>query len=235
MTPYTDDYYANFLEGARRSAEVVVPRLLALLRPRRVVDVGCGIGAWLAAFRDHGVHEVLGIDGEYVPRQLLQIPPEQFLADNLSTPLQLGETFDLALSLEVAEHLPPECAGVLVDSLTRLAPAVVFSAAIPHQGGTDHINEQWPEYWATLFEARGYAAIDCLRAGVWSDRRVEWWYAQNLLLYARRDYVLARRELAREYAGTERSALARVHPLCFLGTVAALHRLREQTGRAGNP
>jgi hypothetical protein len=85
------------------------------------------------------------VDGAYVQPALLAIPQEQFLAHDLTLPLHAGRTFDLALSLELAEHLPPECAGVLVDSLARLAPAVVFSAAVPFQGGVGHVNERWPE------------------------------------------------------------------------------------------
>jgi hypothetical protein len=60
-------------------------------------------------------------------------------------------TFDLAICLEVAEHLPPEAAEGFIDSLTRLAPVVLFSAAITFQVGNQHLNGQWPDYWATLF------------------------------------------------------------------------------------
>jgi hypothetical protein len=135
--------------------------------------------------------------------------------------------------LEVAEHLPAECAGALVDSLCRLAPVVAFSAAIPFQGGVHHVNERWPEYWAALFEARGFVVIDCLRRDLWQDERVEWWYAQNLLLYARSEHVLSHRALAREHAFTNRNALALVHPRRFLQAIAAIHHLLQKGGGPG--
>ena len=187
-----------------------MPQVLELLRPRSVVDVGCGCGTWLAVFRRHGVEDVLGIDGDYVDREQLDIPREQFFPHDLMTRLRLGRTFDLAMSLEVAEHLPPEAATGFVASLTRLAPRVLFSAAVPHQGGEGHVNRQWPAYWAELFGAHGYVAIDCFRRGLWLDERVEWWYAQNVLLYVRRDRL--DEALERELARLEDHTLPLVHP-----------------------
>ena len=113
----------------------MVPLVLQLLPVRSVVDVGCGDGSWLVVFRKLGVKEILGIDGEYVDPGLLQIPQDCFQAFDLAKPFSLGRVFDLAVSLEVAEHLPAECAPGFVECLTRLAPSVLFSAAIPFQGG----------------------------------------------------------------------------------------------------
>ena len=107
------------------------------------------------------------------------------LAGDLAQPLQIDRRFDLALSLEVAEHLPPECGSEFVQTLTDLSSVILFSAAIPFQGGTDHLNEQWPEYWADRFDARGYVPIDCIRRRIWRNEDVEWWYAQNLMFFVR--------------------------------------------------
>jgi hypothetical protein len=162
----------------------VVPFVLQVVQPKAVVDVGCGDGTWLAVFREHGVSDILGLDGDYVDRRQLQIPHDQFRVMDLSSPFALPRTFDLAVSLEVAEHLPPECAEGFVGSLARLAPVVLFSAAIPLQGGMHHLNEQWPEFWTTLFQAHDYVAIDCVRGRIWDNVDVEWWYAQNSLVFA---------------------------------------------------
>jgi SAM-dependent methyltransferase len=151
------------------------------------VDVGCGVGTWLAEFRRRAVEDVLGVDGAYVERSMLEIPAERFVAGNLDESLALGRRFDLALSLEVAEHLPPASADAFVASLTSLGPIVVFSAAIPGQGGNGHVNEAWPESWARRFAARGYRWADPLRTLFWNDPRVEPWYAQNLLVFHRPD------------------------------------------------
>jgi SAM-dependent methyltransferase len=180
---YGEQFWEGHSTGSRQSADIVAPIIVSMLRPQSVVDVGCGIGTWLASFADSGVPTVLGLDGAYAKKVGLQIPEERFVACDLREPPNVGRTFDLAVSLEVAEHLPPECAEDFVDSLVRLAPAVLFSAAIPGQGGTGHVNERWQSFWAGLFLARGYTAVDCVRPRVWDDPRVSFWYAQNTLLY----------------------------------------------------
>jgi hypothetical protein len=167
------------------------------------------VGTWLSVFREHGVGAILGIDGDYVDATLLRIRPDEFLAHDLETPLNVDRSFDLVLSLEVAEHLPEACAETFVESLTRLGPVVLFSAAVPFQGGIHHINEQWPGYWAELFSRRGYRAFDSIRPRVWDDKRVLWWYAQNSLLFVDRRCLDRYPRLPDE---PERPPLALIHP-----------------------
>lgn len=209
---YTDGYYAELRNGSLRSAEAIVPLVLRFVPARSVVDVGCGQGAWLSVFRKLGVTDVHGVDGDYVDRTALLIPESQFQAADLSEPLRMERTFDLAMSVEVAEHLPAEAAAPFVESLTRLAPVVLFSAAIPLQGGTQHINEQWPEKWAALFKSHGYLAVDCIRKQVWQNGAVEWWYAQNTFLFVRADVLETNAALRSEFERTNPDQLSLVHP-----------------------
>src|SRR5262249_36128871 len=171
------------------SAREIVPLVLELILVRSIVDVGCALGTWLSVFKECGVQDVLGIDGAHVDLNMLEIPKEQFLAFDLGKPFAIGRQFDLVVSFEVAEHLPPECAEIFVDSLTRLGPVILFSAAAPFQGGENHVNEQWPDYWVKYFQSKGYEAIDCLRKKIWQNSKVEWWYAQNTLMFVRRDHL----------------------------------------------
>jgi SAM-dependent methyltransferase len=224
--PYTAGFYDTIRAGARRSAQIVVPMVLKLIRANSVVDVGCGDGTWLAVFRELGVQDTLGLDGDYVDRQLLQIPPDQFIPSNLSRPFKVGRSFDLAVSLEVAEHLPAESAEGFVLSLTQLAPVVFFSAAIPFQGGTKHVNEQWPDYWTNLFGSRGYLAIDCIRMNIWDDENVEFWYRQNCLIFARSSFIASHDALRTAYEATNAHALRLVHPQRYL----AMAEPRSQFG-----
>jgi SAM-dependent methyltransferase len=215
-SPYTSAFFDTIRAGSRRSAHAVIPTVLHLIRPKSVVDVGCGDGAWLSVFQELGVKEAFGLDGDYVDRRLLQIPQDQFRATDLSLPFRLPRTFDLAVSLEVAEHLPRRSAADFIASLTRLAPVVLFSAAIPFQGGTHHLNEQWPDYWAALFELHGYLTIDCIRGRIWGNRQVEWFYAQNILLFASANRIREDSELRRWHEKTNLQQLALVHPVRFL-------------------
>lgn len=219
MRLYSPDFFEQQSAGSRGSAERVVPIVLDLVRPQSVVDVGCGVGAWLSVFKKNGVIRTLGVDGDYVDRRMLEIPAKEFLPSDLTRPLRLDEDFDLAVSLEVGEHLPPQSAAGYVESLTRLAPVVLFSAAIPHQGGIGHLNEQWPDYWRDHFARHGYDPIDCIRRRIWSDPQVQWWYAQDILLYVDRDHLAGSAALVRERSATWPDLLSLVHPQRYLEAI----------------
>jgi SAM-dependent methyltransferase len=200
--PYAQQFFAEQRAGSIASAREVVPIVLELFSPRSVVDVGCGTGTWLSVFAEYEISEFVGIDGGYVDESQLLIPADHFLAKDLTESLALDRRFDLAVSLEVAEHLPPESSEVFVESLTRLASVVVFSAALPGQKGTNHLNEQWPSYWISRFEAHDFVAIDAIRPRLLGNERIEWWYRQNTLVFVSKAELSARPSLllARERA-----------------------------------
>lgn len=165
------------------SAKEVVPILMRLFTPRSVVDLGCGLGDWLHEFTVNGVENILGIDGNWVEKQNLYINESHFLEKDLTTKLHLKQKFDLAMSLEVAEHLPEKAADSFVQTLTSLSDTIVFSAAIPGQGGQNHLNEQWHDYWVAKFEKHGFYCHDLIRPLIWENDNVEWWYKQNCFVF----------------------------------------------------
>lgn len=187
MEDYQEGFYKALDETAGPSARIILPMLLQHFRFASAVDIGCGDGGWLAALQQCGVSDIQGIDGPWHSGQSLKILSGNFQRAHLDQPLNLGRQFDLAISLEVAEHLHQERASDFVAELTGLAPVVLFSAAIPGQGGLNHFNERWPAYWAELFARHGYVAIDLFRAAIWNNPQVAWWYKQNILLYVARD------------------------------------------------
>jgi SAM-dependent methyltransferase len=182
---YTPTYYDFLEDSSRASAAAVVPMVSAWVHPRSVIDLGCGLGMWLSVWRAEGC-EVLGVDGSWVDRDRLAIPPDCFVSHDLSQPYHPSRRYDLAMSVEAAEHIPPEGAAPLVDALTAASDVVLFSASAPNQGGRGHVNCQWPQYWADLFAARDFVVIDALRSLIWEDARIAWWYRQNIMIYARR-------------------------------------------------
>lgn len=181
---YSHDFYDYIDAGSRRSARAVA----ALLRPQMAIDslldIGAGHGAWAAEWLAAGVKDVVAVDGDYVQRDQLAIPPGNFLAHDLATPLDLKRRFDLVQTLEVAEHLPHAKAETFVDNLVAHGDVILFSAAVPHQGGEHHVNEQPPEYWRSKFAARGYAPFDFVRPGLAGQSEVMPWYRFNSYLYA---------------------------------------------------
>lgn len=186
---YTQKFYESQVNESLESAKEVVPLIIELFSPKSVIDVGCGIGTWSSVFLDQGVQRVQGIDGDYVDSKQLLIPVDNFKPVNLKEAVNLEEKFDLAVSLEVIEHLEDNKGKQLVKSLTELAPIVVFSAAIPGQGGTNHINEQWQSYWANEFDICRYDAYDMVRPLIWGNKKVYVCYKQNIIVYVSREYI----------------------------------------------
>lgn len=185
MTSYSEQFFRTIRHGSLRSAKRLVPALCSLVRPHSVLDLGCGEGTWLRVAQGQGVATIVGFDGSYVRPDDLQIEPDNFHAIDLLKGFPEPIRVDLAISLEVAEHLPESLADGVVEFLTACSDVVYFGAAIPGQGGTDHLNEQWQSYWADKFHRRGYLVSTALRDQFWLDPVVEVWYRQNALLYVK--------------------------------------------------
>lgn len=207
---YDQNFYADQQDGSYLSAKEILPLVQEAIVPRTIVDAGCGVGTWLRAWKEAGAASILGIDGEYALTAGLQIPAEHFTAMDLTCPRSIGRSFDLAQSLEVAEHLPAQAARPFIDFLCSLAPVVLFGAAIPFQGGTAHINERWPEYWAKMFLANGYATFDPIRPKIWKNPHVQFWYAQNTFLFVKCDRISSYPNLTNKRDRLQ--SLARIHP-----------------------
>lgn len=179
---YPADFYADRRAHTAHAARRLLGALPHGLAIDRVADIGCGTGTFLAAALEMGAADVFGIEGDWVAPDMLDDPRIHFTPRDLEQAFA-GPQVDLALSLEVAEHLSPGRAETFVADLCAMAPAVLFSAAIPGQGGVGHLNEQWPSFWAGLFAQKGYGAHDAIRPQVWTDEAIPAWYRQNAILF----------------------------------------------------
>ena len=235
---YAEAFYLELIgEKVIYSADKTLSVLLSKLPPvTSAVDVGCGLGTWLRTIlklRNQKV-DILGIDGPWINQDLLVIPKDNFLAIDFSleTP-RINRKYDLAISLEVAEHLPPEKAGAFISFLTEISDFVLFSAAIPFQGGTNHFNERWQSYWADLFEQKSFVPIDLIRPALWNDDKISIHYRQNAMLYVRKERV---REI-KVPSLFDIQILSLVHPELYTkhaypGAKRAFRKFRQSIGRA---
>lgn len=181
--------------------------------PRSVLDVGCGVGTWLYAAKANGATKLRGIEGTWIDEvRDLVVPRETIKAVNLEDEWSADLDFELSISLEVAEHLSPTAGSRLVKQLCDASPLVLFSAAVPGQGGNGHVNEQWPDYWQKEFANSGYRSIDCVRPVIWNKTDIPWWYRQNILIFVRED-------IARDYYST----IASRHASDDLPVLGVLH------------
>lgn len=167
------------------AAEKIIPFLFEVFKPESVVDIGCGTGTWLKVCVDNGVFDILGIEGHHLDTARLVIPREFVIQSDLEKNFVVNKRFDIAICLEVAEHLDPAIARQFIEQVTSLSDVVLFSAAIPHQGGQNHINEQWITYWGALFTKCGFQPYDIIRPRFWETEGVEFWYAQNSCIFVK--------------------------------------------------
>jgi len=220
---YHDKFFDYVEIRAGRSAQHVVDFLRRHLPVSSVLDVGCGRGAWVDQWCRSGITDVVGVDGAYINIDRLLIPQEKFVACDLSDRFDLNRHFDLVQSLEVAEHVSPSRVEIFVDNLVNHGDVILFSAAVPGQGGEFHVNEQPYEYWRKKFDARGFAIFDFLRPHILKIRAIEPWYRYNIFLFVNQRGVSRLSETIR------RTQLERTEPIADLAPLP--WRLRNFTFR----
>lgn len=213
-----------------RAPEVVVPIIQELFQVNSVLDVGCGLGTWLKVFiqKNVPIENVLGLDGSYINYDQLVINRKNFKEVDLKKPFELSQKFDLAICLEVAEHLPETSANDLVRSLCNHSDTVIFSAAIPGQVGQNHINEQWPNYWKELFLKHGFSRRDLIRPKIWKNENVDIWYRQNMFVFTKTS----------DEEFDESILLAEIHPQLWASKIDEINSLTHEIddfhkGKAG--
>jgi hypothetical protein len=185
MQPYTSEIHNEDYVRSKQSANVILPMVIGK-HPgiSSIVDVGGGLGAWLHAGFDHGIEDLMLIDADYVTLDEVKCKEIRLINYNLENNLpNATKQYGLAISVEVAEHLSEARADSFVGDLCKLSKLVLFSAAIPGQGGHKHVNEQWLSYWVEKFQSNNYFPDDFIRSQIWENSDVEWWYRQNIILF----------------------------------------------------
>lgn len=212
---YPADWHKLYGDMTGESARRVLTPLVELFGAKSMVEVGCGNGHWTQAGIDAGISDYTVVDGPWNNRDHLLVDRANFVEARLEVPLVLPRRYDLAVCLEVAEHVRGDSAPTVVESLCNASDVVIFGAAIPLQGGYGHINEQWPSWWRPHFEALGYRPYDLVRPKHWNDRAIHYWYRQNMFVYVREANAEASRIAAAAQQAGSAALFDAVHPEKF--------------------
>lgn len=224
---YDDTFYKNQINGSYESAKIYASFLCRIFKFKRVVDVGCGRGSWLKAFKDNGADLLVGYDGKWNNQSNMIEQSIKFAGVDLNKPIKIPKLkFELAISLEVAEHLEEKSARTFVKNLTALSSSVMFSAAFTKQGGVNHINEQPHSYWAKIFNDYEYIPYDLFRPIFWGNPKVENWYQQNTFFYVKKGTKMNRILSEAGYKPIENIAfMDAVHPALYN------HKISQASGK----
>lgn len=219
---YDEAFYDISDKTTKRAAETILPYVIEWINPRSIIDFGCGEGMWLSIVKkiDPSI-DIYGVDGEYISVDELKIDRQYFLPADLTNTLDLRKRFDLAISLEVGEHISKEYADVFIDNITRHADRVLYSAAIPGQGGVHHVNEKWQSYWIKKFTSRGYYVDYSLRNYFWECEAITPWRRQNILFFSKYKEDFEKKEMKNNFISDV------VHPEMYLNKCTESTRILD--------
>jgi len=181
-------------EQSAHTAEAVVKTLLDFIHlPANVLDIGCGIGIWSKTLKDAGVAKTVLIDHPSNKKENLLLNDTEFVNADMNISFPEVYKSDLAVCIEVAEHLKPGRSQAIIDYISQCTDTVLFSAAIPGQGGIGHINLHYADYWETIFAGFGFKKYDIIRPLIIADENIEYFIRQNIFLYEREGGLLKNR------------------------------------------
>ena len=204
---YDLNFFSTRDERTRFAAQKILLIVMKYFKVKTAVDFGCGTGTFLKFLKDRGV-SVTGLDGDYIDKKILVISEEEFIQADLNKPVHLKKKFDLAISLEVAEHLPESNADLFISSLCEASDVVLFSAAVKGQGGVGHVNEQFLSYWRKIFLKKGYFMLDIIRPEIWNEEKIPPYYRQNTVIFVSNDTY----KIIPESIKTENKIVDMIHP-----------------------
>jgi SAM-dependent methyltransferase len=194
MTLYQTDYFDEGIFSTDYGA--LAGAIFSAYKPKKIIEFGCGPGHLTRALAKLGA-SVVALDAFSSP-DFGDYPNVKFDKIDLNDSALLsrfltGKQFDMAICTEVAEHLQPSSSEHLIRCLTGCAPVVIFSAAIPHQGGHGHINCADRGFWHGLFVKYDFKVVDSLRKKLRGNESLAIWYKLNVL-----DYISTQRDVITE-------------------------------------
>ena len=179
---YDQCWHTRFETDSSVAAAKILRYVVEIFSPESCLDLGAGAGNWTKCAMSLGITDFRAVDGPWTDVSQLRVDRDYFLSHDLSQGLDLNRKFDLAISLEAAQYMSPEGGVTLVRTATDHANVILFSSAVPFQGG-NNVTERWQSYWSQLFEDRGFQSFDLIRPRFWRDRSIAYYYRQNTLIY----------------------------------------------------
>ena len=146
--PYTrDEEWLRFFSD-------IAERIVADMQPQSVLDAGCALGFLVECLHDRGV-EAHGVDiSEYAISHVREDVADRCWVGSLGDPLP--RRYDLIVSIEVLEHMPPAEADRAITHFCQSSDDILFSSTPLDYKEATHLNVRMPEAWAEQFARHGF-------------------------------------------------------------------------------
>jgi hypothetical protein len=118
-------------------------------RVKTIIDIGCGDGSYVREFRKNGF-DCIGLDGNPLTSKIPYCQVMDFSINLISF------FNDLAICLEVGEHIPQEYEQFFIDNICRVSDNIILSWAIEGQGGLGHVNCRNNDYIIAEMKKRNF-------------------------------------------------------------------------------
>ncbi len=129
-------------------------RVVGIVNPRSVLDVGCARGLFVQALAATGL-QASGIDiSEHAIATAHVDVRDRLRVASATEPL--GGPYDLVACIEVLEHMSPVDAQRAIDNIAAATDLVLFSSSPTDHDEPTHINTRPAEQWAAWFAERGF-------------------------------------------------------------------------------
>ncbi len=191
---YDQEFFNSNKDEGLKMASWFIPALKKVTGFNSIIDIGCGTGHYLRYCLDNGITDVFGLEGSPHAFESLLVDKNIVVMHDLRKPYTFSRKWDIAISIEVAEHVDKLYTNNYIKILTDSSNIVILTAAQPGQGGTAHVNEQTPEWWKEKFGKFGFTldeeATNHLKNEIRNAKAnggyVTDWFEPNILIFKRK-------------------------------------------------
>lgn len=164
-----------------KDPKIIIEEILKHFHPKKVIDLWCWLGAFVKTFQDHWI-DAYWVNWPRVEKDKLVMNEDRLIIKNLEEFCDFKKWYDMAITIEVAEHIDAKYADNFIKTITSCADIIIFSAAIPWQWWFKHVNEQSPEYREEKFNKLWYRFYDVFRWKFWNNKDIAISHRQNMFL-----------------------------------------------------
>ena len=122
---------------------------IMLLKPRSILDVGCGRGYLVKKLNEAGI-PTKGLDFARSVMGSMKVSPDVVLGDALNLPF-FDKSFELVVSTDFFEHIPGSDVDRVYDEMKRVGDRIAARIAFDGKENEYHLTVKPEKWWKNKF------------------------------------------------------------------------------------